>query len=347
MPNPLFMSVIDAVRFVSGFSAKFASVDEYNWSYIKRPGKDENKDVVVFLHGFSSMKESLVRVARGIDKRYKIVIPDLPGHGRTTPLDALANYSIPSQAQRLHEFIEKEVPADKNIHLVGCSMGGMLAGVYAGLFPTRVKALTMICPAGITMPTKSDLLVMLEESGRNLLLAHTPEDIHEMNYALSFKPLKIPNTIASIVAAERKKQLPVLEKIVNDALQNPIALEEQLPNIRAKTLVMWGKHDRVLHVSSAEVLREKLHPETQVQILLFDDCGHIVQHEKHVECTAAINKFLADQISVDTDTHVQGATDQKSSGKLKQLAISARMIIPNYLRLSASRASKGTPYAAQ
>ncbi|EEY57810.1 uncharacterized protein PITG_00393 [Phytophthora infestans T30-4] len=266
MPNPLFMSVIDAVRFVSGFSAKFTSVDKYNWSYIERPGKDEQStDVVVFLHGFSSMKESWVRVARSVDKRFKIMIPDLPGHGRTTPVDALAKYSILNQTQRLHEFIEKEVPADKKIHLIGCSMGGMLAGVYAGLFPTRVKTLTMICPAGITMPTKSDLLVMLEESGRNLLLAHTPEDIHEMNHALSFKPFKLPSAVASIVAAERKKQLPVLEKIINDALQNPIVLEEQLPNIRARTLVMWGKHDRVLHVSSAEVLREKLHPETRLR----------------------------------------------------------------------------------
>ncbi|KAJ8524966.1 hypothetical protein ON010_g16150 [Phytophthora cinnamomi] len=36
---------------------------------------------------------------------------------------------MPSQAERLHEFLQKEVPADKKIHLVGCSMGGMLAGV--------------------------------------------------------------------------------------------------------------------------------------------------------------------------------------------------------------------------
>ncbi|KAG3033172.1 hypothetical protein PC121_g1349 [Phytophthora cactorum] len=334
------------MRLVSGFSAKLASVDKYNWSYIERPGRDEQgTDVVVFLHGFSSMKESWIRVARGLDKRYKIMIPDLPGHGRTTPVDALANYSVPSQAQRLHEFIEKEVPADKNVHLVGCSMGGMLAGVYAGLFPNRVKSLTMICPAGITMPTKSDLLVMLEESGRNLLLAHTTEDVHEMNHALSFKPLKIPNAVASIVAAERKKQLPVLEKIVGDALQSPKALEEQLPNIRAKTLVMWGKHDRVLHVSSTEVLREKLHPETQVQVLLFNDCGHIVQHEKHAECTAAINKFLADQISA--VPVVKGLPHQKTSGKFKLLAISARLAIPTYRRLSASGTSKSAPYIVQ
>ncbi|KAG7393969.1 Alpha beta hydrolase [Phytophthora pseudosyringae] len=348
MPNWLFMSVIDAVRFVSGFSAKFASVDRYNWSYIERPGKDEHgTDVVVFLHGFSSMKESWVRVARGVDKRFKVVIPDLPGHGRTSPVDASANYSMPNQAQRLHEFLEKEVPADKKIHLVGCSMGGMLAGVYAGLYPTRVKTLTMICPAGVTMPKKSDLLVMLEETGRNLLLAHTAEDIHEMNQALSYKPFKIPNAVASIAAAERKRQLPVLEKIVTDALKDPIALENLLPHIRARTLVMWGKQDRVLHVSSVEILKEKLHQEAQAELVLFDECGHIVQHEKYAECTAAINQHLTDQGCSDHDAHGKKLPEQKSSGKLKRLALSARTLIPNYCRLSAPSASKRIPYVVQ
>ncbi|GMF27934.1 unnamed protein product [Phytophthora lilii] len=293
MMASLLMSVFDVVRFVSGFSAKNATVDQYNWSYIERPVKGEYTDVVVFLHGFSSVKESWVRVARGVDKRYKIMIPDLPGQGRTTPVDALINYSMPSQAERLHDFLEKEVPADKKIHLVGCSMGGMLAGVYAGLYPERIKSLTMLCPAGISMPRKSTLLTMLEDSGRNLLLAHTPADLDEMNRHLSYEPHKIPHVFLSIFASEREKQLPVLEKIVGDSLQNPTVLEELLPNIRAKTLVMWGKHDQVLDVSSVDVLKKKLTPGVQEHVLLFDNCGHLVQHEKYEECTAAINKFLA------------------------------------------------------
>ncbi|OWZ17615.1 Serine protease [Phytophthora megakarya] len=294
MLTSLLTSVFDAVRFVSGFSAKNTSIDQYNWSYIERPGKDEkDTDVVVFLHGFSSVKESWVRVARGVDKRYKIVIPDLPGQGRTTPIDALTNYSMPSQAERLHEFLEKEVPSGKKIHLVGCSMGGMLAGVYAGLYPDRIESLTMVCPAGISMPRKSTLLKMLEDSGRNLLLAHTAEELNEMNKHLSYEPHKIPHIFLNVIASEREKQLPVLEKIVKDSLQNPTVLEDLLPNIRAKTLVMWGKHDQVLDVSSVDVLQKKLTPEAQGQVLLFDDCGHILQHEKYAECTAAINKFLA------------------------------------------------------
>ncbi|TDH65398.1 hypothetical protein CCR75_001362 [Bremia lactucae] len=289
----LLTLVFDTIRFVSGFSAKNASVDKYTWSYIERKGKDKkDADVVVFLHGFSSTKEAWVRVARGIDKRYKIIIPDLPGQGRTTPVDTLTDYSMPNQAKRLHDFLEQEVPADKNIHLVGCSMGGMLAGVYTGLYPERVKSLTMVCPAGISMPSKSTLLKMLEETGRNLLLAHTVEDLGEMNSYLSYEPLKVPYVILKILALERTKQLPVLQKIIHDSLQNPTVLEDLLPQIRQKMLVMWGKSDQILDVSSVDVLKSKWSFEAQGQILLFDQCGHTLHHEKYVECTAAINKFL-------------------------------------------------------
>ncbi|KAE8911267.1 hypothetical protein PF003_g4670 [Phytophthora fragariae] len=304
MPHPLFLSVIDALRFVSGFSAKNAIVDSFNWSYIERLCKDDKcTDVVVFLHGFSSMREARLRVARGVDKRFSIVIPDLPGHGRTTPSDALTNYSMSTQAERLHQFLEKEVPANKKIHLV----------------------------AGITMPNKSHLLKMLEDSGRNLLLAHTPEDIQEMNKVLHFKPVTVPRALAAIIAADRKKQLPVLRKIIGDSLQNPIALEDLLPNIQAKTLILWGKNDRVLDVSSVEVLREKLHPDAQGLVVLIDECGHLVQHEKYAECSAVINRHLLENMTADPSTPRLGAT----GSKLKQLTISARQIIPKYGRLSA------------
>ncbi|EEY63279.1 uncharacterized protein PITG_22527 [Phytophthora infestans T30-4] len=133
-------------------------------------------------------------------------------------------------------------------------MGGMLAGVYAGLYPERIKSLTMVCPAGISMPRKSALLKMLEDSGRNLLLAHTADDLVEMNNHLSYDPRKIPHVFLNMIASEREKQLPVLEKIVHDSLQNPTVLEDLLPDIRAKTLVMWGKHDQVLDVSTGAAI---------------------------------------------------------------------------------------------
>lgn len=36
----------------------------------------------------------------------------------------------------------------KPFHLVGFSMGGMIAGVYAALYPSHVRCLSLLCPGG-------------------------------------------------------------------------------------------------------------------------------------------------------------------------------------------------------
>lgn len=85
--------------------------------------------------------------------------------------------------------------------------------------------------------------------------------------------------------------MSVIEKIVADCLTEPTILEEFLPQIRAKTLVMWGKQDRVLDVSCVERLEETMAVDHR-HVIVFDNCGHLVQHEKYEECTNAINQFL-------------------------------------------------------
>ncbi|DAZ93755.1 TPA: hypothetical protein N0F65_000598 [Lagenidium giganteum] len=287
----LMMNTIDLLRFCSGYKAKTVEADDFVWSYVERDGKGDAPETVLFLHGFSSFKVSWLRVSSRLDHRFRIVIPDLPGQGRTLPADPTRCYAVVTQARRLNSFVDRVLEPDEKVHLVGCSMGGMLAGVYAALYPHRVSSLTMICPAGLTMPNKSDTMRVLEDTGKNLLLAHTTDDIIEMGGYLSHKPSRFPRMVAAAVAAERKKQLPVLQKIVDDALAKPTVLEDHLTQIQSKTMVMWGRNDRVLDVSSLAILEKNLMG-ASTEVHLLEDCGHILQHEKHQECTIAINRFI-------------------------------------------------------
>lgn len=87
--------------------------------------------------------------------------------------------------------------------------------------------------------------------------------------------------------------MTVYEKIINDCLPDPSVLDRFLPRIRARTLVMWGKNDRILDISSLKILEKLLVNVPVRHIIRIAECGHTVQHEKHVECTAAINALLA------------------------------------------------------
>jgi pimeloyl-ACP methyl ester carboxylesterase len=202
----LLISTIDFARFCRGFRGKTAQVDEFEWSFMERDAKaPDTTEPVVFVHGFSSAKESWTRLAARIDKKYQIVVPDLPGQGRTLPADPSCSYTMDDQAERLHKFLEATIPADRKVHLVGCSMGAMLAGVYSATYPNRVRSLTMICPAGITMPNKSDAYKLLDDEGKNLLLAETPDEMAEMFSYISHRPVPIPRFVISFAAKYRAR----------------------------------------------------------------------------------------------------------------------------------------------
>lgn len=46
------------------------------------------------------------------------------------------------------QFVESVKLNKKPFHLVGTSMGGCVAGVYAARYPSDLSSLTLICPAG-------------------------------------------------------------------------------------------------------------------------------------------------------------------------------------------------------
>ena len=61
------------------------------------------------------------------------------------------------------------------------------------------------------------------------------------------------------------------------------ALHAALPGIKAPTLVIWGRQDKLLPVKQADILKRLL-PRVQVQV--FDNCGHVPQ----VECAQRFNQ---------------------------------------------------------
>jgi pimeloyl-ACP methyl ester carboxylesterase len=67
-------------------------------------------------------------------------------------------------------------------------------------------------------------------------------------------------------------------------------LESRLPKIQARTLIIWGANDRIVHVSSVEKFQEGLR---NSQTVILDQCGHIPYFEKAKETRRAYRRFLA------------------------------------------------------
>jgi 4,5:9,10-diseco-3-hydroxy-5,9,17-trioxoandrosta-1(10),2-diene-4-oate hydrolase len=68
------------------------------------------------------------------------------------------------------------------------------------------------------------------------------------------------------------------------------AIVDNLHNITAPTLVIWGQQDRILPVAHAQVARDRI---ANVQLHLIDHCGHMPQMERPEEFNAVVLEFLA------------------------------------------------------
>src|SRR6185312_4075249 len=101
------------------------------WSYYE--GGDG--PTIVLLHGFASSKEVWLPVAKLLTPHFHLIIPDLPGWGESSR-NADAGYDIDAQASRLDAFVQ--ALRLQRFVLVGHSMGGAIAGVYAAGHPEHV-----------------------------------------------------------------------------------------------------------------------------------------------------------------------------------------------------------------
>lgn len=105
----------------------------------------QNGQVVLALHGFLDNAASMACLASSLSHFYYIAI-DLPGHGLSDHRPKGAQYNQMDYVQDLHELVVSQNWQD--IVIVGHSMGGILASLYASVFPERVSAIALIDACG-------------------------------------------------------------------------------------------------------------------------------------------------------------------------------------------------------
>lgn len=102
---------------------------------------DEKAPLFFYLHGWADTGSTFQFVVDALASGWRIVAPDWRGFGRTTyRSDA---YWFPDYLADLHELLAHYSP-DAPVRLVGHSMGGNIASLYAGTMPERVSALINI-----------------------------------------------------------------------------------------------------------------------------------------------------------------------------------------------------------
>ena len=273
------------LRWQAGLTRHTVQVDDHRWVYLE----DGRGETILFVHGFGMEKDGWGLFLKAFSNSYRLIVPDLPGFGENSRLES-ANYDVLSQVKRLNRFVENL--GLNRFHLVGSSMGGYIAGFYASEYPEKVKSLALFNPAGVSSRDPSDLWRRYAETGELALLYKTKEGFEDLLALLLYRVPPVPGPFKNYFAELGASNYVFYGKVLRDLERGGMhQLEPRLPRVQARTLVLWGANDRILHVSGAERFREGL---KNVKVVILDQCGHAPFFEKRKETTKVYQDFLAD-----------------------------------------------------
>lgn len=121
LPQDLYQSADSrAVRHATDIDGSLCVYYEY-------PSAGDSDKTLVMIHGYRGNHRGLQAIAGGL-RKYRVIIPDLPGFGESQPLKT--THSIQAYSDWLHKFLGTLQLTDK-AHLMGHSFGSLVVGFYA------------------------------------------------------------------------------------------------------------------------------------------------------------------------------------------------------------------------
>lgn len=282
-PSALLASVQFTERHLAGLSLKHAQVGDFNLTYYE--GGPSDAPSILMIHGFGADKDNWLRFAKPLTGAYHVIALDLPGFGDSSKPDA--SYDVGSQTERLAAFT-KQLGLPK-LHLIGNSMGGHIAALYAARYPEQVLSVALLDNAGISAPQKSEMFQRIERGEPNPLLVNNADDFGKMLSFVFVDQPALPDALKQHFAEQAIANRPLNEKIFSHLRERYIPLEPELGKIQAPTLLLWGDKDRVLDISSIAVMQPLL---KQSSVVIMKDCGHVPMIERPSETAAHYQAFL-------------------------------------------------------
>ena len=252
-------------------------------------GPYEASSSVLMLHGCSADKNIWLRFARYFVGNYRVIIPDIAGHGETG-FKAGGGYDIALQAKRMIQLLD--VCGVEKVHVIGNAMGGYMAAWLAATYPDRIVSVALIDPAGVTAPEVSDLERHLAK-GHNPFLIHSKEEFQRFYAMTMAQPPWVPGVVLDAIAQRYEQACDELEEIFRD-YRASAPMEPRLPDIRCPALLLWGRKDRLIDVSSVAIWSKGI-DDLRVEIL--EGIGHLPMVEDPSNTARVYREFLASQRS--------------------------------------------------
>lgn len=283
---PSLLLKADAARLAMAahMDKKTVVAGDTTWSYYE--GGDG--PTIVLLHGFAANKETWLSMAKGLTDHFHVVIPDLPGWGESSRNEN-GDYGIPAQAARIETFAA--AIGAKRFLLVGQSMGGAIAGVYADQHPERVASLVLMSSLGLTF--KENDFVRDVKAGKNPFIFNNRADLEAILNRIFLKAPNIPGRLEDALLARNIEDHAFIERTFNE-MKDPAqayALDPVIGKLPMPVLGVWCRDDKIIDVSALDTLRNGLKSSPSIGATILNGCNHMPMLEKPDETAKIIVGF--------------------------------------------------------
>jgi len=237
---------------------------------------------VVFVQGLGFGRWMWRWQREAVADRYDVIAPDnrgtgrsdvglpplvsrLPGPLRGLVLLKLAGYSMDGLAADLEAVLDDA--GIYNAHIVGASMGGMIAQRYAVEY-TRAKSLTLCC----TSHGGPDAAPVPEETQEHMF--ETPGGAtergiirHRMRPAFTERfTNRNPHLMDQLIEWRLEQDADDPAREAQGAAVQGFDVSDRLGRVRVPTLILHGTDDQVVPVENARLLEEKL-PTSRLELI--------------------------------------------------------------------------------
>jgi pimeloyl-ACP methyl ester carboxylesterase len=209
---------------------------------------------LILLHGLFGALSNFREVIEEFRSTHTVIIPMLPLYSMpvlTTGVKSLSNF--------LHQFIQfKEF---SQVNLLGNSLGGHVALVYCKEHPEKVNSLTLTASSGLyenafgsSFPRREDKSFIKQKVG---VTFYDPKHATDELVDECFDIVNDRNRVLRILA------------LAKSAIRHNMA--KDLPHMKMKTCLIWGKNDTITPPEVAEEFHQLL---SNSSLYWIDECGH-------------------------------------------------------------------------
>jgi pimeloyl-ACP methyl ester carboxylesterase len=260
---------------------------------------------VVLIHGMVNSSRHWEAVARGLAGTYRVIAPDLIGHGDSAA--PRGDYSLGAHAAGIRDLLAT-IGVDRAT-FVGHSLGGGVAMQFFYQFPQRVERLGLVSSGGLghevspllrgaALPGAAAVLRAaahpavldaLERAGHGLRSRGAGRGVYLQAIARALRPLQDQGG--------REAFLQTLRSVIDVRGQRVSAVDRLYLLGRTPTLIVWGGRDNTIPMRHGRQAHRAI-PESRFEVL------PRAAHFPHLEDPEGLAAILGDWIETTEPAHI-------------------------------------------